>query len=78
MTLLQISHPRMHPLLPQSQQYLTSACRKRRRLELELLQSLQSSDDAVDELMSLWLRYECPARYTRRGRPAVFGARLQH
>lgn len=38
---------------------LTNAGRKRRNLEIRLLQSLQHSDDAIDELMSLWI-YECP------------------
>lgn len=34
---------------------LTSAGRHRRRLEMDLLQSLQDSNDAVDELMHLWM-----------------------
>ena len=38
---------------------LTNAGRKRREIEIRLLQSLLYSDDAIDELMSLWI-YECP------------------
>lgn len=38
---------------------LTNAGRKRREIEIRLLQSLKYSDDAIDELMSLWI-YECP------------------
>lgn len=38
---------------------LTNAGRKRREIEIRLLQSLQYSDDAIDELMSLWIN-ECP------------------
>lgn len=34
---------------------LTSAGRHRRRLEMDLLESLQDSNDAVDELMHLWM-----------------------
>ena len=38
---------------------LTIAGRKRREIEIRLLQSLQYSDDAIDELMALWI-HECP------------------
>lgn len=38
---------------------LTSAARRRRQVEIHLLQSLNNSDDALDELMSLWI-HECP------------------
>jgi hypothetical protein len=38
-----------HPL------FLTSASRRRRQLELDLLRSLEDSDDAVDELMHMWM-----------------------
>ncbi|CAB9496392.1 expressed unknown protein [Seminavis robusta] len=34
---------------------LTESSRHRRELEMELLQSLQDSDDAVEELMGLWM-----------------------
>lgn len=34
---------------------LTEASRQRRELELSLLQSLATSDDAIEELMSLWM-----------------------
>ena len=34
---------------------LTSSGRKRRQVELELLESLQDDDEAVEELMMLWL-----------------------
>lgn len=34
---------------------LTSAGRHRRELEIELLESLRDSDDAIDELMHLWV-----------------------
>lgn len=40
---------------------LTNAGRKRREIEIRLLQSLQYSDDAIDELMSLWI-HECPSQ----------------
>lgn len=40
---------------------LTNAGRKRRHLEIHLLQSLRTSDDAVDELVSLWI-HECPCQ----------------
>ena len=40
---------------------LTNASRKRRQVEIRLLRSLRHSDDAVDELMSLWI-HECPCK----------------
>lgn len=44
---------------------LASSGRKRRELELQLLESLQDDDDAVEELMMLWL-CERDAAATRR------------
>jgi hypothetical protein len=38
---------------------LTNAGRKRRNIEIRLLQSLQNNDDAIDELMTIWI-HECP------------------
>lgn len=40
---------------------LTNTARKRRLLEIQLLQSLVDTDDAIDELMSLWMYGECPS-----------------
>jgi hypothetical protein len=40
---------------------LTNAGRKRRKLEIQLLRSLEQNDDAIDELMSLWIN-ECPCK----------------
>jgi len=42
-----------HQNLPEN--VLTSTSRHRRRLEMELLKSLQESDEAVEELMHLWM-----------------------
>jgi hypothetical protein len=38
---------------------LTQASRKRRELEIELLRSLEASDDAADALMDLWMVVDC-------------------
>lgn len=43
-----------------SQARVSVGGRKRRLVEIGLIQSLVSSDDAIDELMSLWIRAECP------------------
>lgn len=34
---------------------LTESSRRRRKLEMELLESLEDSDEAIDELVSLWM-----------------------
>jgi hypothetical protein len=47
----------------QTPHLLTNAGRKRRQLEIELLQTLLHNDDAIDELMSLWVN-ECPCKVT--------------
>lgn len=47
--------------LIQTPHLLTNAGRKRRKLEIQLLQSLEQNDDAIDELMSLWI-HECPCK----------------
>jgi hypothetical protein len=47
--------------LIQTPHLLTNAGRKRRKLEIQLLQSLVQGDDAIDELMSLWI-HECPCK----------------
>lgn len=40
---------------------LTSSAKRRKEVEIGLLQSLEYSDDAIDELMSLWMTAECPS-----------------
>lgn len=45
---------------PQHPKILTSTCKKRKEIEIQLLQSLEYSDDGIDELMSLWIIAECP------------------
>ena len=49
--------------LIQTPHLLTNAGRKRRKLEIQLLKSLEHNDDAIDELMSLWI-HECPCKVT--------------
>jgi hypothetical protein len=39
---------------------MSSASRRRKQLEIELLQSLQDSDDALDELIYLWMQEADP------------------
>ena len=42
-----------HELLPEN--VLTATSRRRRQLEMKLLRKLEDSDEAVDELMRLWM-----------------------
>ena len=43
-----------------TQSALSYACRRRRQLEIRLLKSLATSDDAIDELVSIWM-HEFPS-----------------
>jgi hypothetical protein len=46
--------------VPNGSKILTSSSLRRKQIEIELLQSLGENDDAIDELMSLWIHAECP------------------
>ncbi|GKZ01213.1 hypothetical protein MPSEU_001072600 [Mayamaea pseudoterrestris] len=39
---------------------LTSSCRRRKQLEIQLLQSLEDSDEALEELIHLWIHEGAP------------------
>jgi len=53
-------HPSTHVHPDEEYLLLTSAGRKRRELEMELLSSLKDSDDAMEQLMHLWTHERDP------------------
>merc|ERR1711862_462008 len=60
--MMDMSRTKLREGKPFTQPLMTTASRKRRLLEIELLESLSDSDEAVDELMGVWM-YERGAGY---------------